>query len=1208
MLHARAAAEAVAAEAGINMANIMHFILYKNFNDFMSFGPIQAFWEDTLLYNPRLMDALVSMWGHGGVLDESNDAVFILTGFNSSLTNFDCGNNITLSYYEILTSNNKVWRIDLESKEIKQITPSGILPDPRGAATVVFDSYDGASIVFGGADISSDGIISGFKGDLWALSPGAGLNADNKCLPSIEHGIDIWKDDYDLTGECQLLENNYMYLQLKDNIPKEDQIYWGRVILYIDESWAGEDEGSITVSLWDDDTEYIENFERTAPNCITAHMWYTSPIRFIKFQYTNLNTDYAGINRIYEIILDLAQGPNLYNDQINLIETAHNYPVDNTIVDTSDLISQPLLPPNLYRLTHWRCNLNTPYNSDCTITTSGSLPLFPGRFFNMESDVTPGLFMKAESMRVWIDNPEYVSVDFEIWAFGDDLTQPGTNYMAAWNGNCFEIMFGIPAKRIEKVHTTIINSGITTRWVGLVQLVNYSDPVDFGLDGTETSFTLPQRYAKPEAIKIYNNNPVDNTVADARVLPKFSNNYELDSSIKVTSDPNLSIWEADGWKTIDNGIRIPEDYPWSLGTFSKDSYYNINLTTVDEQGRLALTSVWNNIAISGTWTSPILVCENPSITIPYMYTSDTGWKKGYVNRDDPAESNTSVTEILRARATDSEPIEIFAVTVTDTSAPYFNGKHKRVVFDSLGNNLFFDQCGEGGCSNRPLIDAIPNTTIRYQFPIQIHYHNRIVAMPRNGLFTSEEQTPDKWDYYGAYWAAYPSDTTSISKITTSGFKDWVPSPGSPWEYQWFNVVLPLGVAGIFCKPIPRLHAYGAYWDFPCVMANHTPNQSDGSLSCWWWSAYWYNPRPFTTVAIENIIDKINADSIRGAACLSLSGGEFVGWLYMGVKDEMGQIWATHMFQWYYDNDWRSLPFFYFSTDLFINDMHTATQGSIDGIERFWAITEDQVVLFAYDGPYLTNYPDPSWQGTLEIVCTVTGSSLDNTPFKYLHYGSVDRKSNLWVVDSKAHRILKLDFAKAMAGEDPVVYDRYVPGAVGIYAMPDQGGAYVYCTYRQDYGFTDVVMRYNRFDDADREEFICKVPGLSVPVHDGIYFAGILPYFDETVPTFVPVSYDPVWGLNAAEFDWISVPNGSPTLPSGMYKQLEITIQKDPNNLSSPVVDKIRLPIPTIVNSIKWHDSKDVYIDIKPNTNLYVLGSDEFSIDLLVWWPQERIGV
>ena len=351
-----------------------------------------------------------------------------------------------------------------------------------------------------------------------------------------------------------------------------------------------------------------------------------------------------------------------------------------------------------------------------------------------------------------------------------------------------------------------------------VEILNWDDPIDFGMDGSEdAALSLPAAYSRPTAIAIYNDNPIHSS-ADARVLPAYTGDYDTDRIIKLSDSYSADITTITGWNTIDDGYNIPDPILWSYGAFS-------NTEQVGDTVRLQSGQT------TGTWTSPVIYVADPSHIVACVYATNKS-NKAKVNKYD-----TSINEILEARASNDSPIDdvMFALWCgrNETYQTYAHAKY--IIFESDGSDICFAQCGNG-YSDRD----ITMSNYCWNFNMGIHENGQVRwNMPENtGCDTTQwiNNGRIKWGSRNScsYWKT--SYYTGYSQIETNSLYfdrtfacKTVPIPGTAngW-YVWNFVYSPGSPFGSDHIYITKLNNWSQDWNIQITPAGSSSNQQYNS--------------------------------------------------------------------------------------------------------------------------------------------------------------------------------------------------------------------------------------------------------------------------------------------------------------------------------------------------------------------------------------------
>ena len=820
---------------------------------------------------------------------------------------------------------------------------------------------------------------------------------------------------------------------------------------------------------------------------------------------------------------------------------------------------QPLSTPTMERL------------FDTSI--SGAVPILPGRYISLESTLKR-FGAKSKEIRVYTDTSDYINLTVETQSSGSVTWVPRTT---TWSGDGY-FYSNIGIDTVTACRVACLNSSSTDmRWIRCIQLINSGDEIDFGSTGSGSYvLDLPTTYARYDQMKIYNNNRARN-YADARVLPRFSNNYHLDRLALISEDQVT-------WSHLDTGINLPEDYEFSIGKF---------VNTQMNEDSIAL----QDATTSGHWSSPIIEVLDPSSTTAYVYCKNTAYSESYVSKD-----FVSVMNVVEVRASNTKPMQTFFVTGVDTSA--LDGLQypwKMVAFNSDGTDATWTSQGtDPGKLERGTLTLANDSPRRYWG------------------YTSR---PPLWQFYG-FLDSRRYGSISLGQeyggaftITEDGY-----GRGEDW-YASYNIRpygLPLGSSSTAYRQLihkyPRTNAF-LYPIFNQALRYTTRVEGGVSKGAYHFVDAVLRPNPFyerfqenyysdqffhlrniytfqgnaTTPERESEIDYLYSfpgqveafydDGVRFGSCIDNHSDSFSYWAHYAYEYESNSYYKTLLV-----TD-EKVEKEFDNVELKFNYM---VEGSYSAPRGFWGLAERAVYWLEYDGDNLV------------VRYQVTADALGKE-FKLVTFGHTDYHNNLWFVDLVTERVIRINFEDLSMGLQSVDYTRAIDGAVSVYPDPYDGSAYVYIIRDPEFPTSD-CMKIVHVGDYDYivPETVCVVPGVSLieSYNVNLYGRSTFPHgYYDVLPN------DPVWVENGSA-RWERYSAGSPTLPKGHYKQLKVTLRRRDLGSLSPEVEYIRIPKPALLNKIPWQGYRDIFIDTLPRQSEIDLASGDYTLDLLIWWPRE----
>ena len=714
-------------------------------------------------------------------------------------------------------------------------------------------------------------------------------------------------------------------------------------------------------------------------------------------------------------------------------------------------------------------------------------------------------------------------------------------------------------------------------WSKSIQLINSASGIDFGITGTSgNTVQLETYYRDHERIAIYNNSPFQRS-ANARLLPRFSNNYDLDRTIKTSKD-------GSDWRGLNDGICIPEDIPYDMG------YHSGVYTTWDEKISL------NTGVASGNWTSPIMEILDPSSTAAYIYTNEISETASFVNVN-----NESVLSTVEVRASNTKPLHIFMVTAfnTDSTTP---APWKEIYFDSGGNLITWTRSGVPKDLHRGSLSNAVGAPIRYwpmgyqplwQFWSCLEPSGRgAICM---GLEWSGDSGAEESDYDEDWYTirrVFPKDSTvtdadGLDSSHVHIFKtNYAACDGTFGEYD----CLYPRVVPIFNRVLRHVERYqGATlrksWQMVDIVYRPEPFYER-------YQEDYYSNRIFhlrnifsyngtsATPEENNEIDylysfsqgdysDLTSDRIRCAGCIDGYAGGLYYWVHFSVRNSYYRILLVNG---------TSVEKVFTSIEKSFNFM---CEGAPEANRGFWGITNTSVAWYEYNG------------STLSEVFSVYTDGTKN--FSFVTHGATDYNNNLWFIDLSTERVMRVNFET-----QEVDYSREIRGACSVYPDPHDESAYIYVIRDPQFPYNDCIKIVHASEyDYIEPEVVCAVPGIALVEPFNVRLTGRSLHPDED---YEILSFDPVWGDNGIKWNYYSV--GSPTLPKEQYKQFKITLQRISSDDLSPELDKIRIPKPTVINKIPYKDYKWIYVDTIEQSENTELLAGEHTADLLLWWINE----
>jgi len=962
------------------------------------------------------------------------------------------------------------------------------------------------------------------------------------------------------TGGIQITENKLVDLELS-SIPRSRGLFYGDLRLYFDTALdrpslisaapsSNTLNGNISTNTFlpvsVSGIVFNSNYNLSDDH-YSVYFWADSPVTKLAVRTANKNSVGTGLERITELgvfPIEYEGGWNVPSG-FNLLETAESKSYVHTAF--SAYRYQYLSTPHLERL------------FDTSI--SGALPIFGGYYIGVESSLNY-FTGKARELRFVVEDNSDMTIAFYTQTSGEPSW---TERTPTWSGSgyfyyTFDMPTNITATRVACLNTATGVRFEDIKWCRSIQLVNAGDEIDFGTTGGEPGVVdLPLYYGLPEIVEIFNNSSHGN-YANARVLPRFSNNYNLDRNTQLSED-------MVNWYGLNSGLCLPEDLPFETGTFVG--------TEISTEGTIKLI----DSAVSGTWTSRVIEVLDPSSTVAYVYTENSSYDGSYVNKD-----YKTVMNIIEVRAADANISHPLFVTGAGTEPQ--DGDQlpwKAVAFDTSGNLLSWD----GGNLNRGSLTYIiggPHRTYSY--------YSRQPLWQFYGAMNSMG--------YGAYTAGNEKESIAFGPYLFYKLRTIYPYDYSPPSYAIPNE--------------NSLHIYGNTYEYMIPVFNkslrYTTKYTDGVTKPTWqcldvvhrelpfyerYQEYYFDEggfqlrslftfngdtdTPESTTEIDYIcslpgtVEGLLADSIRCAACIDGQVGDYYSWFHYAYTAEGEEEYKTLLLNGSeIVREWTNI-------ERSFNYMVEAPPESPRG---FWGIGETAVYWYEYDGTNLT-----------EVFSVNTDG---NKTFKLLTFGYNDYNNNLWVVDLATERVIRINFE-----QHSVDYSRIVDGACSVYPDAFDGSAYVYVLRDPEFPSNDCIKLVHATDyDYLVPEVVCAVPGIALidPYNVNLYGRG---HYPEGYYNIMP--QDVVW-KEVAGAEWKRYSSGSPTLPKGQYKQFRITLQRNDLDSVSPEVQYIRIPVPAVINKIPYQGYKKIYVDTLLRNENTALNAGDYSADLLVWWPRD----
>jgi hypothetical protein len=1009
-------------------------------------------------------------------------------------------------------------------------------------------------------------------------------------------------DEHVRTGGEIVKEQETKYYVIS-NIPRSLGLYYGELRVYFEPNLGAPSittqSGSGNLFKWDTN-QIIAMAPQLSSDHYSIYFWSKYAVESLPVSVKNSNPVASGIQRVTELAVFPMNHTqtNIIPNTFNLLEDADTHNITSFIPTTSGLLQQ------LYTTVSGanQLNLSTPHLERLlSPTISGGVPILPGTSIRLESAL--GQFGgKASELDIYTNTASGLQVVVATQSLPQVGSLIWSYYCPVWSGGKFSWVFpsasGVVNVRIYIVNTLSGTSDFYNKigWIEGIQLLNYGGEIDFGPTGSGVSnLDLPTIYNRYDHIQIYNNN-TNSEYADARVLPRYSNNYHLDRIVKLSGDGNV-------WSHLDIGLNLPEDKPFELGEFQN--------TEISFDGYVQLVPT----ATSGTWTSPIIEILDPSSNAAYIYCQNVNSTESYVNKD-----FQSVMNVVEVRSSFTKQTHSFLATAVYTDP--LDGKQlpwKMVAFDSDGSPSSWqrnpgvhsylsrgtDLSKQGSNAYNLLAPRrYWSYTTRaplwqfYGFMDSQRYAGATLGLENhNADWTSDGYYHDTYtgeptgvwraeDWY-TYYSVFPGDLSMVggSHVADSANLHIYPRT-NPFAIPIFSKPLrytmrteggvskpAAHVVDVVMRPSPFYERFEENYFSDSVFHLRNLYTFVGAANT-----------PESNTEIDYIYSFLGkseyllSDNIRVGACLDNQSNSFGYWVHYAYSTESDSYYETLLVT---DDVVQKT---------FSNIRHRfnyIVEGSPGAPQGFWGIEEQCVYWIEYTGNSLVE--------RFAIPADETGRG-----FKLLTFANIDGSNNLWFVDLATERVVRVNFANLEQGLSPVDYVRVVPGAVSVYPDPYDGSAYVYIIRDPQFPTSDCIKIVHVGDyDYTLPETVCAVPGC--PIIDSY---NINLYGRSTYPTghFDILPQDPLW--TAGGLPWQRYSAGSPTLPKGHYKQLRVTLLRQDIESVSPQIQYIRIPVPALLNKIPWKGYRDIFIDTLPHQDEVNLPAGDYTLDLLVWWPRD----
>lgn len=638
--------------------------------------------------------------------------------------------------------------------------------------------------------------------------------------------------------------------------------------------------------------------------------------------------------------------------------------------------------------------------------------------------------------------------------------------------------------------------------------------------------------------------------ASPHMLFNFTGVFDIDRNIFISPDYDRAYNKGEAsWYGLDYGYTVPE-----LDTF--------------DRGVLIDTKVEDRVVIleddktEGSWRSPVIDSDNKSVAA-YVY---------YKGEAD-----------VYVRASETPPPLVnFLIVATDNTHRWMMYDHKRVYIDSSGQVVGSNECDPPEDGSKIWRWADSDWTAS-----DLMYHGSInergtACFVAPGYLECADISPEQEWEMPEYWyncAICKLDDDSEWNVGTT-------ISGLPYG-EGVNVVMtktfPVkGSDGFFCFSITSddnvgvssvnlsFHQDGqTRGSYPLLnmMGTVSPTSRvdvayDEANNGWWVylgsSLYKVDPGSINNIHIFNPPNRTKV------------AGEVV---YKQTPDTMqGYIWKVSV-----DPTWKgiiSIP----SQDY----------------SYFWTYSEKKIYL--YEEKYESDEPEIILHATIDEGLQVDSGFIE------FHQGCCDSYGNLWMLDISQERVVRVSLQKALLG-DPrsVEYENQMAGAIGLWAHPTDGTCYILITDEPEHPNQDIIrMVHVNQRWGSQGKYVCAVPGFcSKSYKYGVDFIGKA--FEGGVR---PHNNDDIWGINQGpkELPWTKYTLGR-SLPRGRYKQLRVDLSREYETVSSPRIEKVRLPRPIAAQPLP--KGQDMNFALKTTFNK-VRTPGSWDTKVRIWWFDEEI--
>jgi hypothetical protein len=755
------------------------------------------------------------------------------------------------------------------------------------------------------------------------------------------------------------------------------------------------------------------------------------------------------------------------------------------------------------------------------------------------------------------------------------LTRSGQNFL--YN---FTSVLPDQAQMISTIRTVFYNG--TSSGVALysMALVTSDSPIEYNY---QYFSVVASSYANAP-INITNNS-IQGTAKDIRVVPVYTNNFEVDRALMLTASGKD---DSDKYH-INRGYCLPEQIPWSSGFMSGG-------TTVS--GRYLTLS---GSTTSGSWISPAIYMPDPNYITMYVYSENTSdqallekdWTT--LNRMDARGSNeTPLPNFLIVSQTKQfntlagaqaelptvgrRPVDSPAMDSYDISDPFWQrgfsacdqgisgpspfvyGNSQRIYLQGDGTVIAQNTPGYWDISERDYFTGAP-----FKLAGDINdYWNVSLYLGLLGGLKGACLLPGQWGWAGEwnnimFTTSSPSTQDDWVKGRKTGGFGMPELPPFKFHFHPYNIGVvnePVNFEFIGSTTIHMDRHPNEWAVVNAVMYPTTPGED--KYMC----VYLLNTRNFwvsekVLLGIYGIGQAPCDEGYAVCRCNDTGNGEGGIWVHAGYADNVlnkfsfdGSLLATYTVK-------RGYSFMKES-----------------GVGGLWMVRTDGIFY----------YQENIINGTMDVVFVV-----EHDDFQYLYAGDVDQAGNLWVVDRDTSTVYRINLTTRT-----VDYQNYIPYAMGVWPHPSDGSAFVYVGFNPS-SFSTAIKRVWANDPYGYEELVTTVPSNPLSDLSGVQFMGKL-----SSSYISPGVNDPVWGTDdSITLDWEGYTNGGLSLPDGNYKQFIITLRRNNSNTMPPRLTKIRIPEPLILKQVPYQGSSPVHIN--PHLR-YDIATGHFTSELLTWWP------